>query len=512
MNGISWVVLTSMLCIVNFGASAQVISDVTGVVELKYQLNSPWRPVDLGENLLPDSALRTFNGQVSLRFPNNDLIRLDANTELQLSPEGVLLKHGKAYVNGWKLRIHTTSEILLTGEGRIDFDEQERIAILSGEAQIKLPDQVIYLTNSEQIVIDGVGAVHHSKFSETEPWYRNLSILGEGKGHIIGIKGQAEISRGNGWQNAKPEMLVEVGTSLRTHDATWLELRFDDDNLIRLQANTELVLKTLEDLENGLRQTVLELVYGKVWVIVETEGQPFQIETPGLIAGVRGTKFRLDAAEANEPALIKTFDGLVAGSQGFETTFVEEGKQFDSLAGLKILQIDELDQFNLNRDELLKLPQIRLEPVPSLTSNDSLTLSGNVTPGVRLSLGSQTQVAQSEDFLLNTKLKPGFNLLELYVYNDTSPDPRKLVFPVVRSSRDIFVDALLKPFASGYVLNGVAPAGARIQIDTGFEQIETVADASSRFTVRLNKVADIIQLRAELQSGESAQKEVMIRP
>lgn len=498
----------------NYLVSAQVLSELTGVVELRYQFNTAWRPADLGEILLSDSAIRTFNGQASLLFDNNDLIKLDANSELQLTPLGVQLKQGKAYVKSWQLGIKTKSDIILTGEARIDFDEShERIAVLSGEAQVRFQDQILTLKSSEQILINNDATVERSDFSETEPWYRNLEILGEGKGTIIGIKGQAEVAKGaEAWQKAKVDMTIEVGSSLRTSDATWLELRFDDSNLIRLQANSELRLKTLEDLEDGLRQTVLELVYGKVWVIVETRGQPFQIETPGLIAGVRGTKFRLDAPETSEPPLIKTFDGVVAGSTGFETNFVEEGKQFDPVAGIEILQIDALDVFNLSRDELLNLPKLKLKPVPSLVASETLTLTGEVTAGTTLSLGTQTEVANEASFSLSTYLKPGFNLLELYAYAETSPLPSKFVFPVVRTSKDIFVDARVKPFGSFYLLEGIAPAGAKVQIDTGFSLIETVADASARFTVRLNKVADKVHLSAQLNSGETAQKEVMIHP
>ncbi|MCA9835970.1 MAG: FecR domain-containing protein [Trueperaceae bacterium] len=508
--------LAVLLCIILFQGGlvfAQVISELSGVVELRSQLNTPWRPADLGESLLADSALRTFQGQTSLLFSNNDLIKLDTNSAVQLESQGVVLTGGRVYIKAWKLAIRTASDITLTGEARIDLSEAgEHIAILSGEAQIRRGEELIELKTAEQISIMNNGDIQRSSFFETDPWYRNLAILGSGSGSIIGMKGQAEISAdAQNWQKAELNNVLEVGSHLRTFEASWLELRFDDSNLIRLQANSELALKTLEDLADGKRQTVLELIYGKVWVIVETEDQPFQIETPGLVAGVRGTKFRLDAAEASEPPLIKTFDGVVAGSSGYETTFVEEGQQFDTEAGLEVLQLDALDLFNLSRDELLNRATLTLSQVPSMVNKPSLTLRGKTLPGVRLELGAQTLTTQRPEFELETSLKPGFNLLELYAFSEDQP-PNRLVIPVIRSGRDIYLGTTVKPFGSAYQLSGIAPGGASITLDTGNRLIETTSDASGRFQLNFSSSSDRILVRAQLNSGETIEKEVIIRP
>lgn len=497
----------------------QAISELSGVVEIRPQLNAMWRPAELGDVLNLDASIRSFEGSVSLRFDNDDIIKLATNSELANQPEGLKLVLGKAYVNAWQLAL--TEDVRVSGEVRLDQNEFGwRVAVLSGQATVA---DYVNLKPAQQLTINSEGEASFSTFTEQDPWYRNFNLLGKGDARVIGVQGQAEFSLAENWQDALIDAVVSVGSSVRTGADSWLELRFDDGNVVRLQADTELLLARLEDLEDQadgsqLRQTVLELRYGKVWVIVDTEEQPFKIETPGLIAGVRGTKFRLDAASEAEPALIKTFEGLVASTIGFEETLINQGQQFDPNVGVESLRLDALDEMNLAQDRLLTAPTLNFPELSFKTLEGSFALLGETDPETLITVNGQTLSSKDGSFSSTIPLLSGFNLVRVTARAGEKGVAAEKTFPVIKESPDLFIDALIRETSTSFLIEGVASAGSSVTLTGLNSSLDTLATEQNRFEFVLRK-RDLaltepleLTLSAELNNGMRVSKNLIIKP
>ncbi len=497
----------------------QVISELSGVVEIRSQLNAMWRPAELGDVLKLDASIRSFEGSASLRFDNDDIIKLASNSELANQPEGLKLISGKAYVNAWQLAL--AEDVRISGEARLDQNEFGwRVAVLSGQATVA---NYVSLKPAQQLSITPEGEASFSTFTEKDPWYRNFSLLGNGEARVIGLQGQAELSLGEDWQASFIDSIISVGSSVRTGADSWLELRFDDGNVVRLQANTELLLARLEDLEDQadgseLRQTVLELRYGKVWVIVNTEEQPFKIETPGLIAGVRGTKFRLDAASEAEPALIKTFEGLVSSTIGFEETLVNEGQQFDPNAGVESLRLDALDEMNLAQDRLLNAPTLIFPELSFKALEGSFTVIGKTDPETLITVNGQSLSSEDGNFSSTVPLLSGFNLVRVTARAGENGVAAEKTFPIMKESPDLFVDALIRETSTSFLIEGVATAGSSVNLSGLNLSLNSLANEQNRFEFVLRKrdldlsEALNLMLSAELSNGMIVSKALIIKP
>lgn len=507
-------ILLSFIVMLSLGlgqfALSQEIVDLSGVVELRSQLNAAWRPASLGDTLGVDASIRSFEGSVSLRYPNDDLIKLSTNSELNHQADGLRLAVGKAYVNAWNLDVNT--QVRVTGEARIDANSEYgwRVAVLSGDASI---GGLVTLKPAQQYVLSPEGDLTVSTYTELDPWYRNFTILGEGAGQVVGLQGQAELSYTTDvWQAAQIGDAFPAEAVARTAEDSWLEIKFDDGNIIRLQADSEVSLGAIEDIEGGLRQSVIELRYGKVWAIVETEDQPFQIETPGLIAGVRGTKFRVDAANDSEPALIKTFEGSVAGVVGFAEAVIEEGKQFEPALGVEELRLDALDLSNINRDRFLNPPALILNPIDTRVSTKLIEVSGETDPDTLVAFGISNVNTTDGLFSFERRLKAGFNLVEVIARAGPGGLPANRAVPVIKEGREIYLDAIYRASNTGISLVGVAPVGAVVRLEASFGTRETVANAQGRFAFSLPAISETITLEARLDRGESITTSLLVAP
>jgi hypothetical protein len=227
------------------------------------------------------------------------------------------------------------------------------VAVFEGEALFSRAGELVIVEPGEQLVfsLEDEGVLKSAYF-ERDPWYRGLAALASGRGTVESFYGQVQLGEQGAWRDAALGDILTPGMSARTGERAWLELRFDDGNLIRLQAQSEITLKQLADYSDGSRRTVLELHRGSVWAVVETKGQPFEIETPGLVAGVRGTKLRLDAAENGRPPRLKVFEGVVVGMTDTWGESVQAGESFTPEEGVAALEPDSSDTFNLKLDEV----------------------------------------------------------------------------------------------------------------------------------------------------------------
>jgi hypothetical protein len=424
---------------------AQTITALDGVVEFRTTADDPWRPASNGDLLEAKGSIRTFQGDMSLTLESGALIRLSTDSELTRGLRTYQLVLGKAYTKGEGVPFEMSGPMRVTGEARFDVsaDLGARAALLAGSAKLTYGARVYDVTVGEQLVIPLEGEPSLSAYFERDPWYKDLTVLEEGTGVVENFLGAVDIQKANGdWTPSQIGDVLEAGDAARTGAESWLEFRFSDNTLLRLQADSEIFLKSLDNYDNGTKRTVVELRKGKVWAVVE-KGSPFEIETPGLVAGVRGTKFRVDAPQDGEPALLKTFEGSVAGISGFEVLEVESGTQLDTATGLAPLQVDALDEFNLTRDKLITAPKLRSD-IPSLTSEAVLTVKGDVDAGslvTTLANGVVTTLEASDGtFTLESPLQTGVNIIGVSAVLLEGGKRATILQPVIRIGYDIFFE------------------------------------------------------------------------
>jgi hypothetical protein len=134
-------------------------------------------------------------------------------------------------------------------------------------------------------------------------------------GSVTFLAGQAQRIAGG-----KPTALavgspVFAGDVIETQKRTRLELKLADQSVLRLGPTARVDLsaasfgRSVED-----RQVSAKLKVGNVWAkVAKTVGgeSRFEVKTENAVAGVRGTTFRVDAAQ-DRSVVVKVYNGTVA--------------------------------------------------------------------------------------------------------------------------------------------------------------------------------------------------------
>ena len=515
------VAVVGLVCGVGY---AQPIVSAEGVVEVRETEEGPWRPAAVGDVLEVGGSVRTLQGDARLELPGG-FLRLAPESVVNRPARSYELEVGKAYVQADEASFFLNGPVQVSGTARFDVlpGVGARAVVLDGEGRVTFGGSVVVLPSGQQFVVNSEDETSLSTYFENDPWYLDLTPVGVGVGRTIGVQGSAEVQFKEvaEWQPVELEVDFVPVVLARTGDESWVELRFDDGSIARLQADTEVTVHELQEFEDGTRRSRIELHRGKVWAIVEGDGQPFEIETPGLVAGVRGTKLRVDAATEGEPPLLKTFEGEVAAVIGFETVEVATGEQFDPAAGVQALELDALDEFNLERDVLVVPPELSLASLPSITDEPTISVTGTTDALTVVVTGEEIEVAaettpetteaapaettaatgaeQGEDTIENTAaedaarafdlsvpLKSGFNLVEARASYVPDGATAHAAQAVIRSGPDAFL-ALgeVQQLGSLTRLSGVATPGAQVTLEGTDFETTTTASARGRFVLNI---------------------------
>ena len=516
MNNLIKTVYLPLICLLLATGFAQTLQKVDGVAEFRPAENAPWQPAQVGDDFTVDSRLRTFQGEVTLALPEGEL-RLAPNSELYHPPRGFELKQGKAYVNADDVTFNMQGPVRIWGEARFDASDAagKRAVLLSGEGRVTYLGSVVNLEPMQQLVMPEGGTPSFSSYFESDPWYQDLVSVGTGVARVIGFNGAADMQfseepSDDGWEVVYLEAAFNPIVFARTADDSWLEVKFDDGSVLRLQADTEIAVQQLEEFEDGTRRSLVKLRHGKIWAVVEGDGQPFEIETPGLVAGVRGTKLRVDAAEGDEPPLLKTFEGEVAAVIGYEVVEVAEGQQFDPEAGVADLELDALDTFNLERDEQVIAPELFVNAFPTQTPDATLTLQGETT-GRLVQTGATVSELGGETFSLETPLNNGFNLVTVESRFTEDGAAAQHTQPVIRTEPAAFV-ALAEPVRQGNLvrLHGVALPGSTITLSGDDLERSATASENGRFSFNIITEENALVLDLIDLTGATTQQTVTI--
>jgi hypothetical protein len=107
------------------------------------------------------------------------------------------------------------------------------------------------------------------------------------KAVVVYLAGTAEKDVGSGWIRAFVEDELAVDSRIRTGEGTVLDLSTSVGSL-RLLGDTEFELESLQKKEQSVKVTGGDIL---VKVKKLARGQSFTVDTPTVLAGVRGTQF-----------------------------------------------------------------------------------------------------------------------------------------------------------------------------------------------------------------------------
>jgi hypothetical protein len=133
---------------------------------------------------------------------------------------------------------------------------------------------------------------------------------------VQSVRGQVLLQAGGSqfWKPVRAGLNFGAGSTVRTGENSWLDLKLADESKLTIQPNTELLIQVLRvDTKNpNLKQSIFLIKQGKVLNKVAPytmPGSKFEIGTGSASAGIRGTI--LEFGFLNGQLNLSVYDGLV---------------------------------------------------------------------------------------------------------------------------------------------------------------------------------------------------------
>ena len=171
-----------------------------------------------------------------------------------------------------------------------------------------------------------VSAGAHFALADNEPpTYQRLSA------EVVYADGVVELQRestGN-WLAANKGEKLAGGDSLKTGEKGKAEIKFVNENVVRLGSNSLLkIQEAMESPANGHQKTRIQLGGGKLWNKItrpfkkdEDESLSYyRVETPIAVAAVKGTIF--DVSFSDDASQIRVFEGTVSAANPMGTILI----------------------------------------------------------------------------------------------------------------------------------------------------------------------------------------------
>lgn len=209
---------------------------------------------------------------------------------------------------------------------------------------------------------------------------------------LIIDNGIVEVKQGNGpWNTAETGMLLYESDAVRTGEDTFASVILFESSIIRLDSNTEILIKQLIQ-EAEKTEVTIEQETGRTWNTVQKISgiDNYKVQTPTTIASVRGTTFDVNITGTNGTTDIGVVNGTVNVSKLENGTVigsidVKENKSVtvdpksNKTLETKPLKQDEWIKKNLEEDKVL-FEQVkqelyaRIEPyIPELKQRYGMT-------------------------------------------------------------------------------------------------------------------------------------------
>ena len=140
----------------------------------------------------------------------------------------------------------------------------------------------------------------------------------EREARVIFVKGDVKVQKAAqaGWIAAKEDMLLTDGDTAKTGKGAAIELSFDNEkkNVVRLEENSTAILR-------GKMLKQIELPQGRIRSLVKSlrKESSFEIKTPTVVAGARGSGWDVDTSEKKDN--VKAFEDEI-----FVRSYDQQGK------------------------------------------------------------------------------------------------------------------------------------------------------------------------------------------
>lgn len=176
--------------------------------------------------------------------------------------------------------------------------------------------------------------------------------------------GVVDVDIGSGWQSATNEMALSAGSKVRTGDNSEASLVFFEQDVMTLEANSQVTIATLSESQVSVNQDE-----GSTWNRVEKlAGREYTVTSPTSVATVRGTGFGLDLTDLGDDLLVE--DGLVEfeNKESGETVDVAENEFIAALKSGELqpkdLTIKQLERLKIRTTkDVERLKQVRIRGI-----------------------------------------------------------------------------------------------------------------------------------------------------
>ena len=218
--------------------------------------------------------------------------------------------------------------------------------------------------------------------------------------------------------------LVRAGDLVRTGPRSSVELRWvrwAGGMRIRIGENTRFrVIRSILNRKTKETTARLRLDLGKIWVRLRealTGRSKFEVETPTVVAAVRGTVFSVAVAQDGASQVevlegevaVKRRDGATATLTGGSHTSITPGQQ-----GLETypLSPEEMEQWAAQASMVGPFLLLTSPEEAAVFQDASCTVSGRVEPGAQVFVNRrQVEVSRQAEFSLTLPLETGPNVL-----------------------------------------------------------------------------------------------------
>lgn len=185
----------------------------------------------------------------------------------------------------------------------------------------------------------------------------NATEIQKRKAVISFLKGNAKVTTvSKDIKKASLSMVIYEGDIIDTSDNTKVEIKLDDGSIVRISSNTSMVLSNFRE-DESKRETSIRVILGRIWLnVIKIFGKEskFKIETPVVIAAVKGTVYRADI-EKDGKTNINVYDGVVSVRKTEESEEVELNK-LEGIIALsdKLLEKKPFDEKDDEKDEWIR--------------------------------------------------------------------------------------------------------------------------------------------------------------
>jgi len=108
-------------------------------------------------------------------------------------------------------------------------------------------------------------------------------------------------AKADSFHTAKPKELINWGDSLKTGAAGFMGILFQDGSLVKMAANTEILLSVPEFKDSPKK---IKMKFGDLWAKITKSDQTMEVHTPSSVASIKGTKFWLLVSPSGDSRLL----------------------------------------------------------------------------------------------------------------------------------------------------------------------------------------------------------------